>query len=286
MNTFDVRPLPSIATVVDMRSRYLDQATAPLDGMWLYGFVPMSKHYGFYDRNSLCGYFCLNEQGRLLQFYVDDRHCMDALSYFQLVVTGDVIDETVVGAFVSTAEPAYLSLCLDTFASFDVNALMYELDVSKSREKMDSAVVLEEAVAGQLSQVVDFAASAIGAPKDWLAGYYENLINRGELYVVRRDGEIIATGESRLSDAYESGYADVGVIVAKNERGQGIATQVLRRLVEINESRDRQSICSTEKGNRAAQRAISRAGFVSRHRIVEFSSPRSAPVSHPMSERL
>ncbi|MFT7219596.1 MAG: hypothetical protein ACI8Z1_001211, partial [Candidatus Azotimanducaceae bacterium] len=38
-----------------LRSEYLQQATAPLDGMWLVGYVPASTHYGFYLDSELIG---------------------------------------------------------------------------------------------------------------------------------------------------------------------------------------------------------------------------------------
>ena len=89
------------------------------------------------------------------------------------------------GAFVSTAEPQYLSLCVDNTESFKVNAMMYRQN-SQARSDCDSdrieEIEMSLATEEQLEQFVEFASSAIGAPKEWLTGYYSNLIARQELW--------------------------------------------------------------------------------------------------------
>jgi predicted acetyltransferase len=114
--------------------------------------------------------------------------------------------------------------------------------------------------------------ASIGAPREWLEGYLGGLIAKQELFGAWQDGELIATGESRLSHEHQPGYADLGVIVAPSQRGRGLATQMLRELVDRNDARGLRSICSTQKGNTAAQTAIRRAGFRARNRIVQFDA--------------
>ncbi len=127
-------------------------------------------------------------------------------------------------------------------------------------------------VEAQLSTAVAFAVAEIDAPREWVAGYYANLIARGELYGSLRDDQLIATGENRRRDDLPLPHADLGVIVARSHRRQGLATKVLSSLIAMNEREGVRSICSTENGNRAAQTAIERAGFVARNRIVRFDT--------------
>ena len=128
-------------------------------------------------------------------------------------------------------------------------------------------------------KAVDFAVASVGAPAEWLHGYYANLIDRGELFGVWDSGRLIATGESRLSEQFDHEHADVGVIVAESERGKGIATHVLKQLVAMNEAQRVQSICSTERANVGAQTAIVRAGFHATNRILQFHSQRAGGVN-------
>jgi hypothetical protein len=41
---------------------------------------------------------------------------------------------------------------------------------------------------------------------------------------------LLATGEIRGYDVFQTDYVDIGVIVTESERGKGLATQVLRQL--------------------------------------------------------
>ena len=257
----------SIEHLSGLKHAYIARTTAPLDGMWLNGFVPQADHYGFYQEDSLQGFCCVNQDGFVLQFHLDDVLVESTSEVFQSLFEDALVSAS--GAFASTAEPHYLSLCLDSFTSFKVNSLMYQLSDNQVLEGAASAG-LETLIDTDLDHAVAFAHEAIGAPKEWLCGYFANLITREELFGVSRDGQLIATGECRISDPYLPKVVDIGVIVAKQERSKGLATLVLQDLVLIAKQGGFDAICSTGKSNIAAQKAIVRAGFVAANRILEF----------------
>lgn len=266
-----VKKLESLEHLTDLKKQYVQDATAPLDGMWLCGFVPQASHFGCYEGNELVGFFCVNDEGYLLQFFLNENCQNQSPQLFQSILREDGLPfGRIKGAFVSTAEPFLLSLCLDCFSKFEVNTLMYRLDGGIRKQSQENALPITTVDSSQLTEVVDFAVANIGAPADWLTGYFTNLINRHELFGVRENGQLVATGERRGYDEYQTEYADLGVIVAESQRGRGVATQVLRHLVAVNESKGLKSICSTEKTNVAAQKAIGRAGFFASNRIIQF----------------
>lgn len=262
----EIRPV-SIEQLSVLKHAYMARTTAPLDGMWLNGFVPQADHYGLYQEDSLQGFCCVNQDGFVLQFYLDDVLVESTSAVFKSLFENALVSAS--GAFASTAEPHYLSLCLDHFASFEVNSLMYQLSDNQVLEGAASAG-LKKMISSDLGQAVSFAHDAIGAPKEWLSGYFANLIEREELFGVSIEGQLRATGECRVSDPYLPNVADIGVIVAKQERAKGLATLVLQDLVLIATQGGFDAICSTEKNNIAAQKAIVRAGFVAGNRILEF----------------
>lgn len=262
----DVRPI-AVELLSELKRAYIERTVAPLDGMWLNAFVAQASHFGFYRQSDLHGFCCTNQDGRLLQFYVDSSMSQSTAEIFESLFVSDIVSAS--GAFVSTAEPHYLSLCLDKFTSYEVNALMYQLNDSFTSEDF-VAVTLEKLSDSDLEYASAFAHSAIGAPLEWLSGYFANLIARGELFGVRLSGKLVATGECRGSELYQPHVADVGVIVAEQERSKGLATSVLGALVLIAKQRGLEPICSTEKSNVAAQKAIIKAGFVAENRILEF----------------
>lgn len=258
----------------ELKHQYLSCTTGPLDGMWLTGFIPTASHFGFYENEVLVGFCCINEEGYMLQFHLCPNQQNEASTLFRSIIAEEEpLIEKVNGAFSSTAEPQYFSHCLDNFSSFKVNCLMYRLKPSAmptTEAKHTNELNMKDANIIQLKELVKFAKDSIGAPEEWLTSYYTNLIKRKELFGVWEKDKLIATGECRGYDEYQTGYADLGVIVAKSERKKGLATRVLRQLVVLADSKGLHPICSTEKSNMAAQKAIVRAGFFSPNRIVQF----------------
>ena len=167
----DIKKITTLSDLSKLKTAYFADSTAPLDGMWHFGFVSMSDHYGFYENDKLVGYCVLNGEGYLLQFYLAPTTNTNIADLFTLIVENNssVVGE-VKGAFVSAAEPQYLSLCLDNTESFKVNALMFRqrpTAVANSIENIEMTLATPE----QLDQLVEFASSAICVPKAWLSGY-------------------------------------------------------------------------------------------------------------------
>ncbi|EDK29588.1 acetyltransferase, GNAT family protein [Vibrionales bacterium SWAT-3] len=270
----DIKKITTLNDLSELKTAYFSESTAPLDGMWHFGFVPMSDHFGFYESGKLVGYCVLNGEGYLLQFYLAPTASANVADLFTLITENNssVISE-VKGAFVSTAEPQYLSLCLDNTESFKVNAMMYrqnqESDASRHSGRIED-IKMTLATEEQLDKLVEFASSAIGAPKEWLVGYYSNLIARQELWGYWENESVLATGECRKFDEHQTQFADLGMIVAEQERGKGLATRVLNSLKQQANLQGLEVICSTESSNIGAQKAIERAGMSSKHRILQF----------------
>ncbi|MFA0441795.1 GNAT family N-acetyltransferase [Vibrio sp. 10N.286.49.C2] len=267
----DIKKIDSVAVLKELKAEYFASSTAPLDGMWHFGFVPMSDHFGFYEDDSLVGFCVINSDSYMLQFYLSPTSGVKAEELFSLVAQGNsAVIGDVKGAFVSTAEPRYQSLCLDNSSGFTVNAKMYQhcnFALLTSAEPLPLQLAAKE----QLSEYVAFAVQSIGAPEEWLTGYYGNLIDRQELWGYWVDGQIFATGECRLFDDYQTHYADLGMIVAPDERGKGIATGVLLALVETAKQQGLTAMCSTESNNISAQKAIEKAGLRALNRLVQFT---------------
>ena len=265
-----IKSLSELTELTELKKAYFDSSIVPLDGMWHFGFAPMAKHFGFYVNKNLVGFCCVNDDGYLLQYYLQPEFQLFSQELFTLIAqqNSSIIGE-VKGAFVSTSEPNYQALCLDNSATFKVNALMFQHNTKLANKNLEM-IDMQLAGAEQLTDFVTFAAANIGAPEQWLTQYYGNLIERKELFGYWHKGKLLAAGECRLFDQYQTEYADLGMIVAQSNRGQGIAKKVLAYLINNATNQGLKAICSTESNNVAAQKAIAHAGFTSAHRIVQF----------------
>ena len=253
------------------RRRYLDSTSAPLDGMWL-SFATMSDHYSFLIDDQVIGYCAVNSENKLLQFHVDST--ADKEKCFQLALN----ELKIAAANVSSAEPQFLELC-KTHSSDEptVVDLMYHIPPGTlvERPHFPDGADIEQISMSQLDDAVVFSVAALGADANWLKEYYIQRIGDGELFGLWIAGgphgrDLIATGEYRPSHL-QPPFVDVGMIVAKPYRSQGIATNMLRWLIDKSQQSNKQPICSTSHDNRASQVAIERAGFAKYHEILQFS---------------
>lgn len=253
--------------LADLRRDCLASYGAPQDGMWE-AFTAMSHHREILSARGRAGYFCVNEEGSLLQFYLAPPFENLATEIFSAIVSRD----EVLGAMVSTADPLFLGLCLDRQEEVHVHTRLYQ-DHRRGESRLEEGAETSFDVVepGELETIAALQRQSLDQDLgDWLVEYLENLIARGELYALRIGGEIVATGEARVSDT-QPPFADLGVITMRAHRRGGLASHVLVRLKQRCYDRELVPICSTTVDNVAAQRAIVTAGFVSRHRLLQVA---------------
>ncbi|MCC3862171.1 GNAT family N-acetyltransferase [Pseudemcibacter aquimaris] len=255
----------NIDDVADLKSEYLKSISAPIDGMWMV-FISMADHYGIYHQDKLIGSIAVNAENKMLQFIVSADY--DHQEIFKQAI-GEL---DIKGAVVETQEELFLSLTMDHQKTVSVNAHLYECADEKVLDKaiFPKGMVFKPVNMDEFETAIDFGVAAIGAPEEWLRGYYKERIDSGELFGLWNNEDLIAAGETRPS-ANQKPYADLGMVVATDYRGKGIATEIMKAMLHDCRKRDLKPICSTESGNIAAQKAILKSGFKSKRRILDVS---------------
>jgi GNAT superfamily N-acetyltransferase len=256
-----------LSSILDLKAQYLKSLVAPMDGMWEVGFTNPAPHWEIRWNGEQAGYYAANGEGALLQFYVLPAFEKHGRALFDHVIAQDSLTQAVV----STIDPAFLSFCLDVQTKATVHTYLYEIhsEVSPVHPKAEG-LTFRLIEAAELDRTIAFQQACLGSDKDlsgWLRGYSANLIERGELFVLCREDDWIGLGEYRRSDSQE-GVVDLGMMVAPAHRTQGWATHILERLSAHATAEGLRAICSTTIENLGAQKAILRAGFISRHRIL------------------
>lgn len=259
--------LPDWSAVADLKALYLESLLAPMDDMWETGIVNPAPHGEIRLEGTRAGYFVATEDGTLLQFFAAPGFETDARAMFEAVLS----ERSPAKAEVGTIDPLFLSLCLDAQTGSRVHTILYELpDDATPVEPENDGLVFRPVEVAELERAVVFQQECLATEQDlsgWLRGYSGNLIERAELLALRRGDEWLGLGECRLSDS-QRGVAHVGMMVSPGHRGSGWATDILKRVSARAVSGGRRVVCSTTVDNVAAQKAIDRAGFVGRHRIL------------------
>ena len=216
------------------------------------------------------GYYAANDKGTLLQFYVRPAFEKHGRALFDHVVAQDTLSE----AMVSTIDPICLSFCLDVQKKVTVHTYLYEIQTETPPEHPDAeGLEFRPIMASELDRTIAFQQACLGGEHDlsgWLRGYSGNLIKREELFVLCRDDDWIGLGECRRSDSQKR-ISDLGMMVAPAHRSRRWGTYILTLLSARCAALGQHAICSTTVENVGSQKAILRAGFISRHRIINVS---------------
>ena len=265
------KPVSDAASIASFKKAWYDGLSAPMDGMWDSGFINSSPHILITENGDSIGYCVENDDSAVLQFYLIPSHEHRAREIFRLLIE----HRSVTGAIVQTIDPLFLSLSLENHVSLSIHTYLYQLQSRvDATHPSASGTVFEPVGQEELMRVIDFQIACLNGNeglRSWLTDYSGNLLERSELFVLRRGTDWIGLGKYRKSDT-QMGVADLGVMVHPGHRGNRWAAYILALLAEMGSEQGHEVICSTTVENLPSQKAITQAGFVSRNRIlsVEF----------------
>ena len=224
------------------------------------------------------GFYCIDGNKQLVAFHMSQEyvnHGEHALDYI-------INEHKVSAALAGTNDSFFLSLCLDIATGEQVHTLLFQdnrkipVELNefnhcqfKLATDADFTDVFEHycATSGSLDT------ESVEAGFEDLKGYTQSLMAEHQIFVLREQGELMATSECRISKTQKP-YADLGMIVAEKHRRKGVASYILTRTKEFCYERNTIPICSCEADNVGSKKAILNAGFSSKDRIIPRRSAR------------
>jgi len=250
--------------IINYRKQLYVSFVAPLDGMWEALHIANSVSYLIKSKGDEIGYCCIDKDKSLNQLFLIDSH-----RYLMNTVVTELIKERmIISAHLSSIEPTLFNTCLLFAKSTQVDTINYTFSLEQEKRVSTDLLNLNKAKIFDADRIKTFFKNEIGFDDSF--GYTENLIQRGEIYIVEEEDIIIATGECRLSESQPT-YADVGMVVKNKNRKKGLGTKVLFELVNIALENKVKPICSTTVDNIASQKAIERVGFYNSHCIFKMN---------------
>ncbi len=252
----------NIEEINALRVELYQKLTAPIDVMWEKLYIDSAQHFFIENNEENIGYCCIDDKGSLLQLFLKKEYH----TLMNKVITSLIEAKKISSASLSSNEPISYNTCLHHSKSIATNTFCFQH--SNTIIDTKSSLKLELALEDNIPSIKSFLKEQIGM--DDTFGYTENLVARKEIYTVTNNDEIIATSECRWSDSQPE-IADLGIIVNKNHRGKGIATQVLQIQANRVLKANRKPICSTTFDNIASRKAIERAGFYCSNIIFDMN---------------
>ncbi|WP_103068242.1 GNAT family N-acetyltransferase [Aquimarina sediminis] len=242
----------STDTINNFRIQLYERLASPVDAMWEKLYIASSQHYLIQIDEKNIGYCCIDDDDSLTQIFLTDANLYLMQNTIKTLIESKLIDT----ASLSSNEPISFNACLLYSKSIKPNTFCFQH--SGLVPEYSSTLDLMIASIDDVPLIKVFLKNQIGFDDNF--GYTENLVMRKEMYVCKKSCKILATSELRVSGS-QNDIADLGVIVNKQERGKGIASQILRQQANKAKEVGRKPICSTTVDNPASKKAIENAGF-------------------------
>lgn len=293
---------PDTSVLTDLKTEYLQTLSAPLDAYWEEALIGFADHYTIYIDGARSGYYCLNSNNQLVAFYLCPEYMHHGGNAFAYIRHQHQISAALAG----TNDAYFLSLCLDVATKHQVHTLLFQENQTRDHDCIenrnlppgtnqitDDGFHSKQSMAGDLAggelysfahatdddfaDIVHHFAAASGSMDlesietgfDDLKGYVRSVMDAHHIFILRKTGKLVATSECRISKTQKP-YADIGMIVAAEHRRKGLGTDILVRTKAFCYEQGVRPICSCEVDNIGSKKAITKAGFVSRHRVVLF----------------
>jgi predicted acetyltransferase len=267
-------PMEDPRSLSDLKTEHLNVLTAPLDAYLEEALIGFANHFEILVGGERAGYYCVNSDNELIAFYLTAAY----LNQGEDILAQLIKEHGLVAALAGTNDPYFISLCLDKAKASKVHTLLFE-ENSKVNLELDGfeAISYQIAAEADFEDIVSHYINASGAIDtesvesgfEDLKGYVRSVMDEHNIFVLRESGELIATSECRISKTQKP-HADVGMIVAAEQRRKGVGSFMLARAREFCFDNGVKAICSCEAGNIGSKKAIINAGFVSKNRIVRF----------------
>ncbi len=262
MTPFSLRKLPSLEDLAEFREVYLDSC-AEAQELYLEMKIRSAEAHVLVTEAGDVGYVLVGRDGVLLEFFVRDAHVRYADAWFGEILRRLGIRKALCKSFDATL----LACAMHHQISVRVEGIL-------CREWMD--VPLRELAPGISTRWAEPADAAL------LIAVNENVFDHpDEIHAYTRDRKLLLfeTGTGLLGFGLHSRVIpgrpefDIGMLVVPDYRGQGHGSAIIRHMAEYCRDRGWRPICGCDVANTGSRKCLENAGFIPRHRLLEFAFP-------------
>jgi len=256
----EFKEIESLKKRRDINKEYIKTIGVPIDGFWENVVIGTSKCYQIIHDKKLVGHFFVDANKTLVQFHVIKEYYTSRTEIFEYIIKS----KKVRSADVSTKELEYLALCLDNQKSVEVHTYLFD-DNQKITQELNGF----SKSTFRLANKDDIDTIKINCDVAY-DGYYEDLIENDNLFVLYNESCLLGIGEFRVITSNEQ-YGDIGVVVAEEYRRRGIGTFIINQLKEHCYNKELQPLACCEVENIASRNTMEKAGFITKHCILHIN---------------
>lgn len=254
---FEVKQAESLKEIKQLRENYINGLPYSQE-LHLEEMIRKCDYYLINDGSDTIGYFCVKPDKVLYEFYLKKHVLVSAQEIFKTLIEK--------GYFVAAESKSFdnllMSLCLDFNKKAYCTAYLF-------REYNNKECLLSG---------FDNISFRLAVPEDYkniieISGnFFDDLkesISSGEVFVLYENSCLLGAGScKRVCDG--SNYYDIGMVVSENFRNRGLGSYIIKELRSYCCATGKLPVCGCWYYNYASRKALEKAGFITKHRIVKF----------------
>ncbi len=250
----------SPAEVAGLRKQYLNSLVKFQD-IYLEFAIYDSVYYRLSSDNRAIGYAIVSTDNILVEFYVENAFLKNNPDYFFALIQQLGIK----GIYCKSFDHLLLNCCLAHSLPYKVMGYLY-------RDFSDQGIQLKNDLNFRHAGVSDLPFlqqqhDEVFEPKALLKEFLEH---KG-IIILEKDNQITGCGFLTQVVA-DFPYYDLGVWVDPVFRRQGYAVQIMLYMMRICHDNGWLPVCGCDASNTASQGMLSKIGFISHYKLIEFDS--------------
>ncbi|WP_291583572.1 GNAT family N-acetyltransferase [Clostridium sp. UBA6640] len=259
------KKLNSVKDILPLRKQYYNSLLRSMEDYHDIVHIITASYFGVYSNDVLIGYYSISNNNNLLsQFYIIDEYKTLNEKVFSMIIE----EKSIEGAIVCSIEPIFLSLAMGVAKEISIDSyLFYDFNLNGLMKKYDSLNFIL-AKGEQIEKIKVFYMKNLEEKDESIDSYLLGLVANDELFVLCDGNEILGVGEYRKSNIFP-GTVNLGIVVNKSYRNRGYGSYIMYKLLEKSITRGHKAICSCDFDNIASNKALVKAGFISRHKVFK-----------------
>lgn len=206
------------------------------------------------------GYFILNKDGVMLEFYLAQEYLTRKEEIFSKALQNYSIRKVYCKTFDSI-----LLICSQSFSrSARIMSTIFRDYFNGASTESDSSIRIRLATEADISRLLSYDSGLYETPEE-----LRYTVSNRMVYMFEKENSLIGCGYL-IKILPDKNYYDIGMWVNPDFRNEGYAAMIISHLKKLCFSHGYIPVCGCRVDNVASRKTLEKTGFVSKHAIIEF----------------
>jgi len=246
--------------IKDLRNIYFAEIILSQE-LFLEWLIKEANSYIIRDNEDVIGYFIINNENILLEFYLVRNYLTRKEKIFEEVILTYSVKKVYCKSF-----DAVLLVCAHTFCkSSEIIGTIFRDYNNDIVAPLDKDITVRLSLEEDIPFLQTFEDSELYDSKEELI----HMVRNKMLYLFEREGALLGCGYL-IRILPDRNYMDIGMWTHPAYRKQGYATKIISYLKNYCLQNGFIPVCGCDVSNAASRKTLEKNGFISKYSIIEF----------------